>query len=65
MRGILWLFDRPLYIDFGHKSGIWQIESKQHIGFNRKLGELAIQIKDEYYINWKNTRIGKLFNNFP
>ncbi len=25
--------------------------------FNRKLGKLAIPIKDDYYINWKNDKI--------
>ncbi len=25
-----------------------------------KLGKLVIQIKDDYYINWKNTKIGKM-----
>ncbi len=29
-----------------------------------KSRKLAIQIKDDYYINWKNVRIGKIFNNF-
>ncbi len=32
--------------------------------FSRKSGKLVIQIKDDYYINWKNARIGKILNNF-
>ncbi len=30
-----------------------------------KSGKLAIQIKDDYYINWKNAQIGKILIIFP
>ncbi len=33
--------------------------------FSGMLGKLGIQIKYDYYVNWKNVRIGKIFNNFP
>ncbi len=34
--------------------------TKIYVDFSRKLAKLAIQIKDNYYINWKNTRIRKI-----
>ncbi len=50
---------------------LWQIKqnktkkkNKKYTNFRCKLGKLAIQIKDDYYINWKNAQIGKFFNNF-
>ncbi len=35
-----------------------------YANFSRKLGKLAIQIKDDYYIKWKNTKIQKIYDNF-
>ncbi len=51
------------YIDFRRKLVIWRIESKEYNNFRRKWGRFEIQIKDDYYINWKNVRTGK-FNVF-
>ncbi len=48
------------WVNFGHNSGIWQIKSRKYATFSRKSGKLAIQIKDDYYINWKNAQIGKM-----
>ncbi len=53
------------YIDFDHKLGIWWIKSKKYANFICELGKLAIQIKDDRYINWKTAQIEKIFNNFP
>ncbi len=36
------------------------IKSKKYANFRYKLGKLAIQTKDDYYINLKNTKIGKI-----
>ncbi len=36
---------------------------KQHVDFSRKSEKLAIQIKDDYYINWKNAKIRKIYDN--
>ncbi len=33
---------------------------KKYADFSRKSGKLAIQIKDDYYMNWKNVQIGKM-----
>ncbi len=41
--------------DFDYKLGICD--------FIRKSGKLAIQIKDNYYINWKNAKIRKIYDN--
>ncbi len=49
----------------GDQSGIRRIKSKKYANFISESGKLAIQIKDDYYINWKNARIEKIFNNFP
>ncbi len=38
---------------------------KKYADLNYKSGKSAIRIKDNYYINWKNARIGKNFYNFP
>ncbi len=38
---------------------------KKYTNFGCKSGKLAIQIKDNCYINWKNAQIGNIFNNFP
>ncbi len=39
---------------------------KNFTDFSHKSGKLAIQIKDDYYINWKkNAQIGKIFVIFP
>ncbi len=48
-----------------HKLGIPWIKSEKHANFGCKLGKLEIQIKDYYYINWKNTQIGKILIIFP
>ncbi len=53
------------YFDFDHKPGIQQIKSKKYSDFRHELGELAIQIKHDYNINWKNAQIEQIFNNFP
>ncbi len=53
------------YSNYGHKLGIRRIESKKCTDFSRKSGKLAIQIKDDYYINRKNAGIEKIFINFP
>ncbi len=53
------------YIDFSHKLGIRRIESKKYNNCRHKSGRLEIQIKDDYYINWKKPWIRKFFNNFP
>ncbi len=41
------------------------MKSKKYADFSRKWGKLANQIKDGYYINKKNARREKIFNNFP
>ncbi len=33
--------------------------------FGHKSGKLAIQMKDDYYINWKNTQIRRILIIFP
>ncbi len=50
-------------------STIWifrirRIESKKHADFSRESGKLAIQIKNDYYINRENARIEEILNNF-
>ncbi len=35
-------------------------EIKKYADFSRKAGKLVIQIKDDYYINWKNAQIKKM-----
>ncbi len=34
---------------------------KKHTNFRHESGKLAIQIKDDYYINWKTVQIEKNF----
>ncbi len=46
-------------VDFIHKLEIWRIKSKKYADFSRKSGKLTNQIKDDYYINWKNAKIRK------
>ncbi len=41
------------------KFGIQRIKFKKYTDFSCKLGKLAIQIKDDFYINWKNVQIGE------
>ncbi len=36
---------------------------KKYADLSRKLGKLAIQIKDDYYINWKNAKTRKIYDN--
>ncbi len=50
------------YID---KSEIRSIKSKKYTDFSRKSGKLAVRIKDDYYINWKNAQSGKVLIIFP
>ncbi len=38
---------------------------EKNANFRRKSEILAIQIKDNYYINWKNVQIGKIVLIFP
>ncbi len=56
-----WFYSSKKYIIFSRKSEIWRIKSKKIRKFHRKLRKLSIQIKDDYYINWKNVQIGKIF----
>ncbi len=49
---------------FSHKSGIQCIKSKRCANFSSTSGKVVIQIKYDYYINWKNVQIGKIFYNF-
>ncbi len=58
------------YVDFCHQLKIPQIKSKKYAdfwykSFWYKSGKLAIQIKDDYYINWKNTQIRRILIIFP
>ncbi len=43
---------------------IRQIKSEKYSDFNRKSGKLAVQIKDDYYINWKKLKSEKIYDNF-
>ncbi len=54
------------YVDFSHKFGIPQIKSKKkYAGFRCKSGKLTLQIKDDYYINWRNAQIETILIIFP
>ncbi len=46
---------RKKIFDSSHKLGIRRIKLKKYADFRTKSGKLAIQIKDDYYINWKKT----------
>ncbi len=49
---------------FQHKLGIRQIKLKKiHHFYRKSSGKLKIQIKNDYYINWKNTKIQKIYDN--
>ncbi len=48
----------------GHKLEILQTKLKKYADFSSKSEKLAIQIKDDYYINRKNAKILKFFDNF-
>ncbi len=39
-------------------------KKKKNANFKRKSGKLAIQIKDDYYINCKNAKIQNIYDNF-
>ncbi len=51
-------------VGFSHKLGIRLIMLKRYADFNGKSEKLAIQIKDDYYINWKNCKTRKIYDNF-
>ncbi len=51
--------------DFGHKLRIWRIKSKKKMQISIvNWEELAIQIKDDWYINWENAKTIKIYDNF-
>ncbi len=39
--------------------------TKKYANFRLESGKLAIQIKDDYCMNWKTAQMEKNFNNFP
>ncbi len=56
--------------DFSHKLGIWRIKSEKvrwyfsrKADFSHKSGKLANPILDDYYINCKNAKIQKIYDN--
>ncbi len=61
----LWLSASLKYVNFSHKLEIPQIKWKKYVNFWHKSGKLAKQIKDDYYINLKNTQIRRILIIFP
>ncbi len=41
----------------------WEFDA--YTNFRQESGKLMIQIKDDYYINWKTGEIEKMFSYFP